>query len=161
MDTATFGRMINAHLLSYFPDLRAYVAKMPASTRAAWAGLFEGTDPRDFRLACDDFAAGKERIPFNRDELAAKLLSATRVYRDARRDKERREGRTEALLAQADGPRRKKSSGDLGAGIIHTIEKIGGVECLKRITEREKAGENYQTVKKEEIDRYMRQFTRS
>lgn len=154
MTSDQFRTMINGHLLSYFPELKAYCANMKDATRKAWTGLFEGTDTRDFRKACDDFVSGRERLPFNRDELATRLLTVSRRHRDERMEAERRETNRENIKAMT----RRSGSSDFAGGIIKTLEQIGGVECLKRIEERVEAGEDFKTVQREEVDRYMEQF---
>ena len=85
-----FAKMINTHLLSYFPKLKTYVLEQHADTRRNWANMFGGIECSDLRLAMDEFTSGKVNLPFHRDEIFSKLRSMSRAHRDVRWNEHRK-----------------------------------------------------------------------
>ena len=156
-----FSSMLDTHLLSYFPELKGYMAKMPDDTRLKWAEMFEGTDKRDFRLAMDEYTRGMVNLPFNRDELASKLLKMSRRHLNERMDSERRQTQR-AEIAQMVRPvvkREKRAEPTVGrsamAGALARADNGNGdcVRAFEEIMKRVDDGEELKLVQDDMLGR--------
>ena len=88
MDYEVFRAIISERLLLFMPDLENYVTKLRKETKTAWAEMCVDHDPRDLAKACVEFRTGSEPLAaYDREKLAAKLLTMCRSYQEERRRK--------------------------------------------------------------------------
>ena len=155
-----FSKMINTHLLSYFPQLKTYVLEQNDTTRRKWANMFLGIETSDLRLAMDEFTSGKEKLPFHRDEVFSKLRQMSRAYRDVRWNEHRKKLQDQERAEQDEIKRERQAIANesVGEAIIGTLESVGCGGALREIMARTDQGEDGDVVTQEVLARLRREW---